>query len=229
MVKSRVEFWLKDRHNLYLQLPVNPEKISITSPFGLETVKIASLGEIAKIGERGFKQMSFNSFFPRDYNSSYCEYEDFLLPFKWVEQIEKWRDERRNIRLIITGTPISIPVFISEFTIDPKPAGSPGDVYYSITLAEFRPQVVRELGTNKKAKGEVKGVSTTKSSKVKQRPTTDKKKSKTYTVVRGDSLSLIAKKQYGDMSKWRTIYDANKKTIGKDPNDIKSGQKLVIP
>ena len=30
---------------------------------------------------------------------------------------------------------------------------------------------------------------------------------KTYVVVKGDSLSKIAKREYGDANKWRTIYD----------------------
>jgi nucleoid-associated protein YgaU len=36
---------------------------------------------------------------------------------------------------------------------------------------------------------------------------------KTYTVVQGDSLSKIAKREYGDASKWRHIYQANKDVI----------------
>lgn len=222
MVKSTTEFWFKDRHNTYLQLPVNPEQATVSSPFGMNSVNITALGDVAFVGERGVKEIKFDSFFPRHYNSSYCEYDGFMLPFKWVEQIEKWRDDRRNIRLIISGTPISIPVFVSDFTINPKPHGSPGDVYYSITLKEYRPTLVETIN----ASGEVKGVSITKAS---QRPKSDKNPPKSYTVVKGDSLSLIAKKVYKDMSQWRRIYDANKKVIGKNPDLIKPGQKLVIP
>lgn len=50
----------------------------------------------------------------------------------------------------------------------------------------------------------------------------------TYTVVKGDSLSRIAKQQYGDASKWRTIYEANRDLI-KDPDLIYPGQSLRIP
>lgn len=50
----------------------------------------------------------------------------------------------------------------------------------------------------------------------------------TYTVVKGDSLSRIAKQQYGDASKWRTIYEANRDLI-KDPDLIYPGQSLKIP
>lgn len=51
---------------------------------------------------------------------------------------------------------------------------------------------------------------------------------KTYVVVTGDSLSRIAKREYGDSNKWRTIYEANKDLI-KDPNLIYPGQELKIP
>ncbi|MFD2246304.1 LysM peptidoglycan-binding domain-containing protein [Pontibacter ruber] len=50
-----------------------------------------------------------------------------------------------------------------------------------------------------------------------------------YTVQSGDSLSKIAKKHYGDRNSWRRIYDANKQTIGDNPDLIRPGQRLVIP
>jgi nucleoid-associated protein YgaU len=51
---------------------------------------------------------------------------------------------------------------------------------------------------------------------------------KTYVVVKGDSLSKIAKREYGDANKWRTIYEANNDLI-KDPDLIYPGQELKIP
>lgn len=50
----------------------------------------------------------------------------------------------------------------------------------------------------------------------------------TYVVVSGDSLSQIARKQYGDVSRWREIYDMNKGVVGSDPNRIYVGQVLTI-
>jgi nucleoid-associated protein YgaU len=49
-----------------------------------------------------------------------------------------------------------------------------------------------------------------------------------YVVVNGDSLSKIAKREYGDANKWRTIYEANKDVIT-DPDLIYPGQELKIP
>jgi nucleoid-associated protein YgaU len=51
---------------------------------------------------------------------------------------------------------------------------------------------------------------------------------KTYVVVKGDSLSKIAKREYGDANKWRTIYEANKELI-RDPDLIYPGQELKVP
>jgi nucleoid-associated protein YgaU len=50
----------------------------------------------------------------------------------------------------------------------------------------------------------------------------------TYTVVKGDSLSKIAKQLYGDAQQWQQIYEANKDVI-KNPDQIYPGQVLKIP
>jgi len=49
-----------------------------------------------------------------------------------------------------------------------------------------------------------------------------------YVVVKGDTLSQIAQREYGDATRWREIYQANRATI-KNPNLIYPGQKLRLP
>ena len=56
-----------------------------------------------------------------------------------------------------------------------------------------------------------------------------KSSTETYTVQEGDTLSVIAKKFYGDEAEYQKIYDANKDLIGPDPDMIKVGQELTIP
>ncbi len=51
---------------------------------------------------------------------------------------------------------------------------------------------------------------------------------RSYTVVKGDSLSKIAKHLYGDAQKWRQIYEANRDQI-KNPDLIYPGQTFTIP
>lgn len=50
-----------------------------------------------------------------------------------------------------------------------------------------------------------------------------------YTVVSGDTLSKIARTHYGDGAKWHQIYEANKETIGSNPDKIEVGQVLTLP
>jgi nucleoid-associated protein YgaU len=59
-------------------------------------------------------------------------------------------------------------------------------------------------------------------------PTSTIGSGKTYVVVEGDSLSKIARREYGDANKWPTIYEANKDLIN-DPDLIFPGQKLKVP
>jgi nucleoid-associated protein YgaU len=51
----------------------------------------------------------------------------------------------------------------------------------------------------------------------------------TYEVQSGDTLLSIAQQYYGDPTLWRQIYDANKDTIGTDPDKLQVGMKLTIP
>ena len=51
---------------------------------------------------------------------------------------------------------------------------------------------------------------------------------RTYTVVKGDTLSHIAKDHYGKASKWQVIFEANRDQLA-DPDKIFPGQVLKIP
>jgi len=61
--------------------------------------------------------------------------------------------------------------------------------------------------------------------KVEEKPSVPKVK--THTVKEGESLLSIAEKYYGDSSKWKEIYEANKDKIKR--GQIVPGQILVIP
>lgn len=92
---------------------------------------------------------------------------------------------------------------------------------HSATLikTDFGASLKIKAGEVEKKKTEEKSVTSTSSSNNAQR---------TYTVKKGDCLWNIAKKYYGDGSKYKKIYDANTKKIA-DPNLIYVGQVFVIP
>jgi nucleoid-associated protein YgaU len=64
------------------------------------------------------------------------------------------------------------------------------------------------------------------SSTAPERPAT--RTGRTYTVKEGDSLSLIAMREYGDTDQWRRIFEANRDIID-NPDLIHPGQTLQIP
>jgi nucleoid-associated protein YgaU len=51
---------------------------------------------------------------------------------------------------------------------------------------------------------------------------------KVYVVVKGDTLSKIAKHEYGRAGDWKRIFEANRDILD-DPDKIFPGQKLKIP
>jgi nucleoid-associated protein YgaU len=55
-------------------------------------------------------------------------------------------------------------------------------------------------------------------------PATD---AKTYTIVKGDTLSKIARDEYGDAKLWRKLFEHNKDVI-KDPDKIFPGQVISL-
>ena len=50
----------------------------------------------------------------------------------------------------------------------------------------------------------------------------------TYFVQPGDSLWTIARDHYGDGTRWKEIFEANNKVL-RSPDDLKTGQELMIP
>ena len=72
--------------------------------------------------------------------------------------------------------------------------------------------------------------STAPETPVQQTPAAEPTRSegRSYTVKSGDSLSKIAKHEYGDAAQWKKIYEANKDQI-KNPDLIYPGQTFRIP
>ncbi|UYO03013.1 LysM peptidoglycan-binding domain-containing protein [Paenibacillus sp. PSB04] len=217
---ASLEFWLKTMDETeWLQLPVNPEQISVKTSHGYEDVQVTQLGEYTVIGEALLKEYSLSSFFPRDYHPGFCEYEDIRDPWETVEMIEKWIKSRRPVRLDITGTKIKGLVTIRSFQYTER-AGNPGDVFYELELKEYAEVRFRQVETTGSGKATI--ISGEQRPDARVRPAA-------YVVVPGDTLWKISQRTLGNGDRWREIYAANETVIGKNPNRIVPGQKLVIP
>jgi nucleoid-associated protein YgaU len=55
------------------------------------------------------------------------------------------------------------------------------------------------------------------------------KNARTYVVTSGDTLYGIAQGLLGTGTRWREIFELNKAVIGDDPDNLRPGQRLIIP
>jgi nucleoid-associated protein YgaU len=228
---EKMQFFLSiDNNRDRIQLPVNPPEIRVNSGYMWTDVNINQLGEYSIPNGHSLTEISLTSFFPRDYNPSYCEYENIPEPWSMVKKLGEWKESKKPIRLIVTGTNgrINYAMTIRKFEFWEQ-AGSPGDVYFTIDLKEYRfikltpvgPTVSKDTGL----KTVIKAAAKPPRPNEKEIPTT-------YIVKSGDTLGKIAQRMRTQGHKditWKKIYEANKKVIGKNYNLIKPGQKLVIP
>lgn len=127
-----MELWLKgDRA---IRIPVLPSEYTVTSAQNNTTVNVIGLGEVTLKGKRGLREISFSSFFPFNYDSSYCEYRDIRSPRAYVDAIEKMK-RVGTVRLMITGT-LNLRCTIESFEWGEN--DGTGDISYTLTLKEYR-------------------------------------------------------------------------------------------
>ncbi len=195
-----MEFWLKNSDDDKFKLPVNPSTYNITVINKNTEVNVVDLGDINLIGKTGLRGAVLASFFPyRDYDFSVND--NGLTHNEYVKKIEKWRKSGKPIRLIITGTVVNMECTIEAF--DYGEQDGTRDIYYTLTLKEYKKIKLKPAKIKKKKKTIVKSA----------REIKPPKKEKTYTVKAGDCMWAIAKKVYGDGSKYKQIYQANKDLI----------------
>ena len=76
--------------------------------------------------------------------------------------------------------------------------------------------------------GNVKGVEKVNDDALTVADGKDEAEPKFYTIQKGDSLSKIAKREYGNATKWKALFEANEEVI-EDPDMIYPGQTIRIP
>lgn len=211
------EFWLKNEdEKIEMLLPVSLPEYKFEYGNNIETVSTTNFGDINIQGHKQLSTIILSGFFPKnDYEFSKKQME----PMEYVLKIQSWIDNKAIVRLIIIDesiTKVNGNYFI-ESIAHSETSESNGDINYVINLREYRKiEAIKVVDT-------VTIIGNFVREDVKSTP-----KSNTYTVVAGDSLSRIARKMYGDASKWQMIYDANKALI-KNPNLIYPGQVINIP
>lgn len=126
-----------------VEFPVSPASFEMSNPYKNSTVNIHSLGDINMIGKRGLATLGFSSFFPaQDYSFAQAA----EAPYTYVNTIKKMAESKQPAKIAISGTDISLPVTIEDFSFQEK--DSTGDVYFKLSLKEYRYIVPQSDKTN---------------------------------------------------------------------------------
>lgn len=225
----------KNGYDVYLKnclLPVTPEKIQIKINNSNKTVILINEGEINILKKAKLTDIEFEAEIPQ-VQQPYAVYKSgFKGAGYFFEIFEELKTSKKPFQFIVCRrTPAgkkllntNIKVSLEDYKIT-EDAGNGFDFKVKFSLKQWRDYGTKTVNIQIAA-------SKPKASAEPQRETNNSPApaaSQTYTVVKGDCLWNIAKRFYGNGSKYTVIYDANRGVIGGNPNLIYPGQVLTIP
>lgn len=203
------KFILKDlSKNIELVLPVTPSNFNITHGINIETINIHLLGDVKIPGYSSLSAINIECMFPA-HEYAFNQPGTLLEPYEYVKKIETWCDNHNILRFIVSNTMVNIKVLIEAITYGEK--DGTGDVYASISMVPYR-----ELTTVKKNKTGNKSRSAEKVHVGTQN----------YLIKRGDTLSAICRKYYGNPSLAKKLADYNNI---KNADLIITGHTIKLP
>lgn len=212
-------------------LPVAPEKLQVKIDSANKTYTLINDGEINVLKTPGLTDIEFDALLP-NVRYPFATYKNGFIRAKlFLEVLKNYKQNKESFQFIVTRTlpngqmlfDTNMTVSLESYTIKEDAKNTGLDVEVSIKLKQYREYSTKTCTISKKS-------SKTKASKKKTRSTkgSPKAENQSYTVKKGDCLWNIAKKYYGNGSKYTLIYNANKDKI-KNPNLIYPGQVLTIP
>lgn len=214
-----------------LLLPIAPSKLQLKVENQNKTLTLINEGEINLLKKAGLSVIDFDVLFPNVQYPFAIYKSGFQRSKIYLDKLEQLKTSQDPFQFIVTretpsGFPLhstNIRVSLEDYKI--KEEAKQGlDIIVSIKLKQYR-----DYGT--KICNVIFAEATPQATVQPTRETTNSPapaSAKAYTVVKGDCLWNIAKRFYGDGSKYTVIANANKDKI-KSPNLIYAGQILTIP
>lgn len=176
------------------QLPVPPSTYEINGTNNISTVNLIGFGEIINGSNPNLKTWSIQKYFPHiNYLPTYISDEEMLTPWAYVDLFEHLRAKSIPIEYMITGTAIYLPCIITDFKYGED--DGTGDVNYVLTFRENKSIELTYNNGEIGAKGYVN---------------TNDGYNHFWQIKKGETILSIAKKAYGDSSKWKYILIKNK-------------------
>lgn len=225
----------KSGYDVYLKkclLPVTPSKITTKINNANETVTLMDEGEINILKKAGLTDIEFECMIPQ-MRYPFAVYKSGFRGAKYfLGQFEKLKTRKKPFQFIVCRRSpagrrffdTNIKVSMEDYTIT-EDAKNGSDLMVKLKLKQWRRYGTKVIAL--KLEGQQPAVSTEPQREEGASPAPEAAQS--YTVVKGDCLWNIAKKFYGDGSKYTIIHEADKGTVGGDPNRIQPGQVLTIP
>ena len=212
-------------------LPVAPQKLQLKIKNTSKTYTLINEGEINVLKTPGLTEIEFDALLPNvkypfaTYKSGFKNAKTFL------EVLKNYKQNKETFQFIVTRTlpngkmlfDTNMKVSLESYTIKEDAKSYGMDVMVTIKLKQYRDYSTKTCNIQ---------FASTKPKVVVQpvRPAENPPKpaNQTYTVVKGDCLWNIAKRFYGNGSKYTVIFNANRDKI-KNANLIYPGQVLTIP
>lgn len=213
-----------------LRIPLLPQEINGTISNKFATYNILKNGEVKIPSGTALDTYTWNTYFPGKARKQGPYIREWTAPKKcdtFMRHLKAKNGKAVKARLMITETHINLDVYLQSYS--PIETGGYGDIKYSVTFIRAKKLTVKK--SKKKAKAQKsKPAKPLKNTPANDAPArTEPPKAQTYTVKKGDCLWKIAQKFYGAGAQYTKIYEANKGTIGSNPNRIYSGQVFTIP
>lgn len=233
MAKSGYDFYLDK-----CLLPIAPQKLQIKINNANKTLTLMNQGQVNILKTAELTDIEFECEIPQ-VNYPFATYKSgFKGACYFLDHFENLKTGKRPFQFIVSRTlpngkvlfSTDIKVSMESYTMIEQ-AKNGFDLTVKIALKEWRDYGTKyvTLKTGKSdAKTNAKPVITVQQTRAADTSPAPKT-SQTYTVAKGDCLWIIAKRFYGSGAKYTKIYEANKATIGDNPNLIYAGQVLTIP
>lgn len=205
------------RDSVALVMPVTPGSYQWTTGKNIETINISQLGDVYRPGGRTRFSGRFDFLLPaQDY--PWMESGSRADPQYYLDYLTAWSLDDKTVRMVITGTEINALVYIES--VDQGEQDGTGDRYVTVSVREYQDlgavEVAHTAGVSQNT-GQPAAAAGDPAGGVQS-----------YTIVKGDSLSIVCRRYYGRST--AKYYNALAKYNGiKNPNLIYPGTTIKIP